>query len=63
MGYGVWLKVEDEDGQPGDPDEVFISLTRFDTRKEAIAHAEEVASLEYARTGIEPGYLDYEEDE
>lgn len=60
MTYTVWIKVENDGGQPGDNDEAWWSVDHFPTRKEAMEHADEIAAQEYARTGIEPQQLEDE---
>jgi hypothetical protein len=63
MTYSVWVKVENDDGQPGDPDEVWWVADHHPTRSGAIEHAELILQAEYERTGVEPVRLDTEDPE
>ena len=57
MSYAVWIVVENEDtGEMR-----WWSIDHHHTAAEAIEHAEDMGAQEYARTGLEPQALDYDE--
>jgi hypothetical protein len=58
LSYTVWIKIEDDDGQPGDPDEAWWSVTTTETRDEAIKQAEAVADDLNDRFGFDVTRID-----
>ena len=57
MGWTVWIKVENDDGSPGDKDEGWADIARAETRKEAVLFADHACEL-LARNGYDISFLD-----
>lgn len=57
MTYTVWIMVEDDDAQAGEG-RTYWSVDHHPTKDEAIEHAQDIANVEYSRTGVEPSRLD-----
>lgn len=53
MTYTVWILVEDDDAPVG-KGRTYWSVDHFDTKRDAVDHAKEMADAEYERTGNEP---------
>jgi len=45
MGYTVWIKIENDDGNPEDEDEGWATIAGAETRPEAVRVAEELIKI------------------